>query len=361
MVPDVQHQLSGTTPNGQSSLALTDDGAEERHRRRLTGILAVAAVMCVAAIVALAVSLHRPPPQVAKAIQRPSKMQDDAEAPPPVRPVPAPAAAPRPQPQTVPVAQPESPDPPARPPDRPPAPPPAVKVEPLKYPPLAPGRPVYGEYYLNTIQGFSVYINRTAFEESARAEGQPLDCLQDELDRVCRVSPTPRFLKAMRTIHIFVEWDHVEPGYPNSVAVFYGGNGEGQYLLHRGVAPQKAGHITILSLKRVTEEKLRHGVKRIVILHELAHAYHHYDLGDNNPFIQNAYDQARTRGLYTSVPDERRGAVRAYAATNAHEYFAELSCAYLDRCGYFPHDRDSLREYDSVGYELMRKVWGDLK
>ena len=59
------------------------------------------------------------------------------------------------------------------------------------------------------------------------------------------------------------------------------------------------------------------------------------------------------------MPDERRGTVRAYAATNEYEQFAELSCAYLDRCDYFPYDRDGLREYDSVGYELMKKVWDE--
>jgi hypothetical protein len=210
----------------------------------------------------------------------------------------------------------------------------------------------------NSIQGFSVYISRTVFDENGRNDGWPLDCLQEELDHICRVAP--QFLKAMRTIKVFVEWDHVLPGRPDAVAVFYGGGGEGQ-LFAQGVNPSKAGHVTILSLKRISEAK-RQGLaprKAVFILHELAHAAHHYDLGDNNPFIENAYRQAMTRGLYSAVPDKLRGTVQAYAATNAHEYFAELTCAYLDYCDYFPHDREELREYDSVGYELMKKVWGN--
>jgi hypothetical protein len=66
-----------------------------------------------------------------------------------------------------------------------------------------------------------------------------------------------------------------------------------------------------------------------------------------------------TRDLYRAVPDETRGTVQAYAATNAHEYFAEITCAYLDYCDYYPHTREELKDYDSVGYELARKVWGD--
>jgi hypothetical protein len=163
----------------------------------------------------------------------------------------------------------------------------------------------------------------------------------------------------MRTIKIFVEWDHAAVGYVHAIAVFYGGDGDG--LLAQGILPQKSKQIAILSMKRLAEEKMRPSSPRkgMVILHEMGHAAHYYDLGFDNPFVTNAYGQAMTRGLYKSVPNGRGNVVRAYAATNEHEYFAELTCAYLDYCDFFPHDRAELRDYDSVGFELMRKVWGD--
>jgi hypothetical protein len=228
----------------------------------------------------------------------------------------------------------------------------------LKFPPLEPGRPVAGGYRLQKIRGFTVYINDMVFEGSAADGGKPLDYLQDELDRLARVSP--RLLKAMQTVKIFVEWDHVLPEHgEHAVAVFIGGWGE--HLRREGIDPRKAGGITLLSLKAVaaTMPWLPDERRSLILLHEMAHACHYYDLGYDNATVRNAYEQAMARGLYKAVPDGHRGTVRAYAATDQHEYFAEISCAYLDRCDFFPHDRASLREYDSVGYELMRRVWGD--
>ncbi|MFO0809907.1 MAG: hypothetical protein U0746_14900 [Gemmataceae bacterium] len=224
--------------------------------------------------------------------------------------------------------------------------------------PLEPGKLVYGDYRKQSIEGFNVYVSQTTFEESEKAGGKPLEVLQQELADVCKVSPA-RLLKALRTIKIFVEWDHVEPEVPGVLAVFYGGRGE--FLLLTGVLPQKAGHITVFSMKKIAEEKDLPGdrKKRVVLLHELAHAVHYYALGMDNPFIQNAYDQAMARGLYRDVENLMGKRGRAYAAKNEHEYFAELSSAYLDHCGYYPFDRQQLKEYDSVGYALMRQVWGD--
>jgi hypothetical protein len=39
------------------------------------------------------------------------------------------------------------------------------------------------------------------------------------------------------------------------------------------------------------------------------------------------------------------------------DYFTELSCAYLDRSSCFPFNREDLKNYDDVGYDLMVKTW----
>ena len=73
------------------------------------------------------------------------------------------------------------------------------------------------------------------------------------------------------------------------------------------------------------------------------------------------------RKLYDQLadsPDGRhfggRGYGRSvyYAGTNRNEYFAEVSCAYLDRLLYPPTNRDELKDYDSAGHKLMEKLWG---
>ncbi|HEX4589188.1 MAG TPA: hypothetical protein VH120_04625, partial [Gemmataceae bacterium] len=43
--------------------------------------------------------------------------------------------------------------------------------------------------------------------------------------------------------------------------------------------------------------------------------------------------------------------------TNDHEYFAEISCAYLDRCNNAPFTAEELKDYDPNGYKLCEKIW----
>jgi hypothetical protein len=362
--PPAAQRIDGpleSTPTSSVTM-MTMETSNGGPSRLALAVAAASAVTLMAAGVVVVIVLNRPQPSpVAKANPRQDRPQDTAPAPLELRPTPpARPKAPEPQlpeevkllPPVVPTAPTLSATPPA-------APVAAIEAapEPARYPPLEPGRQVYREYHLNKIHGFSVYINRMVFDESQRADGRPLDVLQGELERLSQLSP--KLVKAMQTVKVFVEWDHVDPSHPTGIAVFYGGRGEG--LLVRGISPLKAGQITLLSLKTITEEKTRrHAPRRsVILLHEMAHAAHHYDLGDVNPIVENAYQQAMARGLYQRVPGEVGGTVRAYAAANSHEYFAEISCAYLDRCTYFPHDREQLKDYDSVGYELVRKVWGE--
>lgn len=70
-----------------------------------------------------------------------------------------------------------------------------------------------------------------------------------------------------------------------------------------------------------------------VLIHELSHAYHHLCLpnGYENADIQACYEQAMEEGLYDCVRVHGHGAptAKAYACTDAMEYFAELSTAFL--------------------------------
>lgn len=95
----------------------------------------------------------------------------------------------------------------------------------------------------------------------------------------------------------------------------------------------------------------------------MAHAVHQLFVlgGYSNPYVKLAYQQAMDRHLYDNVPGSSGQMGRAYAATNEKEYFAELTCAYFDRCGYFPFTRDELKKHDAVGYELMERLWGTSK
>ena len=101
----------------------------------------------------------------------------------------------------------------------------------------------------------------------------------------------------------------------------------------------------------------------MTMLHELAHAYHNVKLGLSNPDIRSAYGSAMARGLYLKVPDRKfkNKKVKAYAASNKEEYFAEVTEAYFGKNDWFPHNRKELKEYDPKAYLMVEKVWGVTK
>src|SRR5438270_861737 len=71
-----------------------------------------------------------------------------------------------------------------------------------------------------------------------------------------------------------------------------------------------------------------------------------------NPELEAIYQQAMDRKLYDKVNDRFGRQGPAYARSNAAEYFAEISCAFLDSCNYFPFNYDQLRGHDPAGFKF---------
>ena len=94
-----------------------------------------------------------------------------------------------------------------------------------------------------------------------------------------------------------------------------------------------------------------------MMLHELAHAYHFRVLGVDHAGVKAAYKQAMERKLYDQVKYHNGKTMKAYAATNEREYFAELSEAYFGKNDFFPFNRDELRRHDPAGFKLMEATW----
>src|SRR5439155_248423 len=80
-------------------------------------------------------------------------------------------------------------------------------------------------------------------------------------------------------------------------------------------------------------------------------------LGMDNPELDATFKQAVDRKLYDEVNDRAGRRIKAYARTNAAEYFAEISCAYLDSCNYFPFNHSQLQGHDPAGYKFLERVW----
>jgi hypothetical protein len=166
-------------------------------------------------------------------------------------------------------------------------------------------------------------------------------------------------LSIFRQTPIWIEWDNVDRRNPRVLAKYYFGT---IWQLPRFEHPLKSCAVEVLSLKTLAQEKLDTDKKpQLILLHELSHMIHHRVVGFDYIDAIFAYKQAMDRRLYDNVKHDDGEEGPAYASASPFEYFAELSCAYLDRCPYYPFTRAELREYDPTGFKLMEKVWGKPK
>lgn len=96
------------------------------------------------------------------------------------------------------------------------------------------------------------------------------------------------------------------------------------------------------------------------LMHELAHAWHISKWPQRHPPIYSAFLQAKKKGLYTNIKDYKgRNIEVAYAIKNQLEYFADLSAMYFVGGNYFPYKAEKLKEYDPVGYRMVKLMWSE--
>jgi hypothetical protein len=211
-------------------------------------------------------------------------------------------------------------------------------------------------YTQQELEGFTLYVNQQVLDHPRDRWGRPtLSVLEHELNDLRRIL-VPRIFKVLQDVPVWVEWDNNSNAVPGAVAVYYGG--DGKQLESVGVNPQKSQCIEIVSLRILGE--IRHpgtALQQIIILHEMSHAVHHRLLGYDNPELNAIFQQAVDRKLYDKVNDRFGRQTKAYARTSAAEYFAEISCAYLDSCNYFPFNYQQLQGYDPAGFAFVERVW----
>ncbi len=206
------------------------------------------------------------------------------------------------------------------------------------------------------MEGFTVILSEETLKqnEASNLERKPLEVLEQELKVLSGLMP-PKTLTALRNVPIWVEWDEevkfTNGRAGNALATYYGGHQAS--LLAKGMNPLKAKTVTVQRMKSLTQEhqpKMDSG--RCVLLHEMTHAVQDQVLGDDNATIRAAYKQAMERKLLDK---------QTYAATNDHEFFAEMTCAYFDQLNYYPHNIEELKKSDPATFKLMESTWGKRK
>jgi hypothetical protein len=205
------------------------------------------------------------------------------------------------------------------------------------------------ENYKNReIAGFTVLVNPEVEKHPDEAKAA-FEELEKQLKKVCEVIPE-KPLAQLKKVKFWIEWQAKK----NGAAEFHVSKG---WLKDNGYNPEKVGCVEINNLKNFVEWSKK--TQPWMMLHELAHAYHFLTLGEKYAPLEAAYKQAIERKLYDGVAFVHGGKRKAYATTNAAEYFAELSEAYFGKNDFAPFTRDELAKHDPVGFELMKKVWGE--
>lgn len=196
------------------------------------------------------------------------------------------------------------------------------------------------------MHGFTILIHPTVLKhpQEARAIRQEL---KSQLAAISRVMPAEP-LSILRKVRIWVEWAN-----RTGAAEFHP---SADWLQQNGYNPDKAGDVEVSNTRHFIQWSQTD--QPWMILHELAHAYHHRVLGYTNADIRKAYQHAIDQALYQSVSYIKGGKQKAYALTNDQEYFAELSESYFGKNDFYPFTRAALKTYDPVGYRLMERMWG---
>lgn len=205
-------------------------------------------------------------------------------------------------------------------------------------------------YEERTVEGFTVLVNKEVLAHDKEAK-EALKELRSQLRKITKVLPAQP-LKKLRKVRIWVEWEKKKRG----AAEYHPSAG---WLKKNGYPPEKVHCVEINNVRHFVQWSRR--TQPWMVLHELAHAYHFQVLGGDHAGIKAAYKQAAERKLYESVPFVHGGKRKAYALTNAKEYFAEISEAYFGKNDFYPYTRDELREHDPVGFRVLEQVWGGKK
>jgi hypothetical protein len=126
-------------------------------------------------------------------------------------------------------------------------------------------------------------------------------------------------------------------------------------LAENGYNPDKAKCVEIGNAGRFIAWSLD---QPMMILHELAHAYHDQFLGHEFKPVRAAYQAAVSSKKYESVLRASGKRERAYAMTNIEEYFAEGTEAFFGANDFYPFVRAELREHDPALLRALQAAWG---
>jgi len=204
-----------------------------------------------------------------------------------------------------------------------------------------------GMYDRQEIEGWTIYVNPRLPQADGALCARTLEVLAAKLLDIARVVPEPALAK-LRAIPVWVE--HADPRHP---CMCY--HVSRDWLVENGFNPEKEGAVEIANAGNFLRWTLD---QPWMVLHELAHGYHHQVITYGNEALEQAFEHATEGGRYESVLRFSGQVERHYALNNATEYFAEGTEAFFGTNDFYPFVNAELRQHDPELYDLLGDLWG---
>jgi len=198
------------------------------------------------------------------------------------------------------------------------------------------------------IQGWTLHLDTRLEQDQPEQTARALELLEEQLVFIKNVVPE-QHIPQLQQVKLWFS-----PQYPGigPKAEYHPSVG---WLKDNGRNPDMARCVEFTNISIFEKE-----VKRmpVFVLHELAHAYHDQVLGFDHAEVEAAYEAAKSAGLYDQVQRGNGKIERAYAITNAKEYFAENTEAYFGQNDFFPFNATELKAHDPRMYSVLETIWG---
>ncbi len=205
---------------------------------------------------------------------------------------------------------------------------------------------------MREIEGWQVRVDRRLLAENNRAVGEEaVVLLADRLRDIRRRLSEDRIAK-LQAVVIQLDLSH---GRLTSMQY----HPSAGWLRENGYSEQldKCVHIPVAA--NFTSPGHQQ-VQPWSVLHELAHAYHDQVLEFDNVKVSAAFRAYVASGEGDKVIHMNGNRTDHYALTNAKEFFAEMSEAYIGQNDFYPFNRGELRIDFPAIHALMGEVWGPM-
>jgi len=201
-------------------------------------------------------------------------------------------------------------------------------------------------YETRRLEGWTLRVNKELLDKDVKLTNSVLRHLEHQLYQINQAVPDKALIR-LQQIPIWIELAH-----PKHPCMCY--HISADWLRENDMNPAKAGGLEIANARNFltwTRDQ------PWMVLHELAHSYHHKVIGYDNPEIKAAFERAKTSKTYEKVLRINGKVEKHYAMANDQEYFAEMTEAFFGTNDFFPFVRAELKQHDPEMFTLLGKLW----